>query len=81
MHHLRTIQVDLGHWVPQPQIMSQRAIAAEIKMYRPSVSCVVFWIHNSKFRWDYVQNEWRYHIDTQHHPPNDQTWYLGSWSL
>ncbi|KAF9465813.1 hypothetical protein BDZ94DRAFT_1159321 [Collybia nuda] len=77
LHHLRTIQVDLAHWVPQPHVMPQRAIAAEIKMYCPSIYCVVFWVHNTKFRWEYSQNEWRYHLDTQHYPQNDQTWYLG----
>ncbi|KAF5374182.1 hypothetical protein D9615_008866 [Tricholomella constricta] len=75
MHHLKSIQLDIAAWSPQPNLAAQRALAAELMVFCPSIRHVVFWINSTRFRWHYV-HEWLHHVDVQQHPQIDSTWTL-----
>lgn len=71
---LRYIQVDISAWLPHPNTSAQRVLAAELKMFRPTIRHVVFWYHTTRFSWHYNQERWHYQIDNNQHPHTDQSW-------
>ncbi|GLB45335.1 hypothetical protein LshimejAT787_2100950 [Lyophyllum shimeji] len=78
MHSLRCIQLDVLAWSPHPNIHAQRAIAIEMRVYCPSIHHVVFWIGQTRFRWQFVDDaqEWHSHVDTHQYPQFDNMWSL-----
>ena len=52
---------------------AQRAIAAELKTYCPTLKHVAFWIHGTRFRWHFV-HDWRSQVDGHAHPQMDSMW-------
>ncbi len=79
MHYLKSIELDIGKWQPSPMIPGgQRALAAELQIYCPSVQLVTFWIGNSRVRWSYTTNtgQWQHKIDPQLYPQYSNTWCL-----
>jgi hypothetical protein len=73
LHYLRSIQLDITRWTPHPVPPAQRALAAELKMYCPTIKYVTFWINDTRFRWHFLQ-DWRSQIDAQLHPQMDSMW-------
>ncbi|KAK2465798.1 hypothetical protein APHAL10511_002342 [Amanita phalloides] len=51
MHYVRTIELDIHRWQPLPNPSAQRALATEIRMYRPTVQLVVLWVGQTRIRW------------------------------
>ncbi|KAG5643828.1 hypothetical protein DXG03_009605 [Asterophora parasitica] len=75
MHNLKSIHLDVVAWAPHPNLAAQRALAAELKIYCPSIRHVVFWINSTRFRWQYAR-EWIHHVDLHLHPQVDLTWSM-----
>ncbi|RDB15335.1 hypothetical protein Hypma_004824 [Hypsizygus marmoreus] len=78
MRYLRSIHVDITHWAPHhPAPPAQRALAAELRVFCPSIRHVVFWIHGTRFRWMFsggAAQEWRSAMETGRYPPMDSSW-------
>jgi hypothetical protein len=73
LHYLRSIQLDISRWTPHPGMSAQRAIAAELKIYCPTIKHVAFWIHSTRFRWHFA-HDWRSQADGHVHPQMDNMW-------
>ncbi|KAI0917690.1 hypothetical protein AcW1_007170 [Taiwanofungus camphoratus] len=65
LHALDSIDVDVTYWEPRLTEPFQRTIAAELRIYCPSLSCVCFWISHHHFLWQCQDDEW-----TSTHFPN-----------
>ncbi|EAU80859.2 hypothetical protein CC1G_03035 [Coprinopsis cinerea okayama7 len=64
LHYLRCIEVDLSSWQPMPVAGAQRALAAELKTFCPSLRWVVVWLQHTRVTWTYGQNEmWVYRVE------------------
>ncbi|KAG5651460.1 hypothetical protein H0H81_008596 [Sphagnurus paluster] len=60
MHSLRTIQLDIGAWQPVPTQSAQRALAAELRVFCPSLRVVIFWIGTTRFSAGMTRFRWHY---------------------
>ena len=76
LRSLRHVHLDISKWLPHPHTGAQRALAAEMKVYCPSIRHVSFWYHSTRFRWHYSQEQWNPQVDNHQHPQLDQTWSL-----
>ncbi|EPQ54911.1 hypothetical protein GLOTRDRAFT_121851 [Gloeophyllum trabeum ATCC 11539] len=64
LYNLRTLELDLGAWVPQPSIHLQRALVMEMHIYRPTLQLVALWAGGDRrFDWsmDAETGEWTYY--------------------
>jgi len=73
LHYLRSIQLDISRWNPPPGVPAQRALAAELKVFCPTIKHVAFWIHGTRFRWHF-SNDWRSQVDAHLYPQMDPMW-------
>lgn len=73
MHQLRSIHLEVSQWSPHPNLSGQRALAAEMRAFCPSLRHVTFWIQATRFRWHFVQ-EWVSQVDLNQHPQFDPVW-------
>lgn len=74
LHYLRTIELDVTRWVPQPILTSQRALATEIKTFCPTIRTVAFWMGATRFKWTYSGEAWNQRTDTYQHPQYTFVW-------
>ena len=42
LRRLHTVELEVSDWEPQPSPQALRALASELRLYCPSVTCVVF---------------------------------------
>lgn len=73
LHYLRSIQLDISRWSPRPGTLAQRALAAELKTFCPTIKHVAFWIHTTRYRWHFG-HDWRSQVDGHMHPQMDTMW-------
>lgn len=60
MHHLRVIELQVTKWEPQPVGAIQMVLAAELRIFRPSLVLVAFWVGNSRFHWTREDDTWTF---------------------
>ncbi|PFH53270.1 hypothetical protein AMATHDRAFT_55015 [Amanita thiersii Skay4041] len=75
IHYLRTIELDIHRWQPLPSPAGQRALAAEIRMYRPTTQQVVFWVGQARIRWILQGEDWIQRIE------NNQYSHSNLWAV
>ncbi|KAG6898582.1 hypothetical protein C0993_005859 [Termitomyces sp. T159_Od127] len=82
---LRTVQFDLTHWVPHPDVRAQRALACEVHTFCAQIRNIVFWVGSTRVRWAWVVlqredgkdcGQWHSHVDVQQYPPFDLMWSM-----
>jgi hypothetical protein len=66
MHYVRTLELDIHRWQPQPSPAAQRAIVTEVRIYRPTIQQVVLWVGQTRIRWILQTGEWYQRIDGPH---------------
>ncbi|KIJ60312.1 hypothetical protein HYDPIDRAFT_99133 [Hydnomerulius pinastri MD-312] len=74
MHQLRMLEVDVTSWTPQPTGMLQRGLAAEIRIYCPSIEHICFWAGAGRTLWAIDGNDWSYHSESGQHSQLDGLW-------
>ncbi|KAF8636221.1 hypothetical protein AX17_003707 [Amanita inopinata Kibby_2008] len=74
MHYVQTIELDIHRWQPLPSPSAQRAIAAEIRMYRPTIKQVVLWVGQTRLRWILQGDEWYQRVDSHQYPDSTTLW-------
>jgi len=75
-HFLRLVHLDISKWTPHPNVTAQRALAAELIIFCPTIRQIVFWYHSTRYKWQYNQEKWYSQVDNRQHPQGDQTWSL-----
>ncbi|KAH7927644.1 hypothetical protein BV22DRAFT_260734 [Leucogyrophana mollusca] len=74
MYKLRTLELDIARWSPQPTGALQRALTTELRVYRPSLECVCFWIGANRTLWVLDGDRWDFQSETGQHPQLDALW-------
>ncbi|KAH7885154.1 hypothetical protein F5I97DRAFT_1338847 [Phlebopus sp. FC_14] len=74
MHHLRTLEVETTAWTPQPAGVIPRILAAEVRIYCPSIEYICFWMRSGRTLWIVDGNDWSYHSETGQHSQFDGLW-------
>ncbi|KDQ26152.1 hypothetical protein PLEOSDRAFT_1107018 [Pleurotus ostreatus PC15] len=56
--HLWAVEIDVSSWEPQPpNLFAQRAFAATMRTYAPSLRNVIFWVGEQKWLWKVMLTE------------------------
>ncbi|KAF9220524.1 hypothetical protein BS17DRAFT_316837 [Gyrodon lividus] len=77
MHQLRVLEVDVTSWTPQPTGILQRALAAELHIYSPSIEYICFWARATRTLWVVDGNDWSCHSENGQHSQFDALWKAG----
>ncbi|TFK38945.1 hypothetical protein BDQ12DRAFT_630043 [Crucibulum laeve] len=76
MHSLRSIELDIARWTPPPPTIAQRALAAELKIYCPTICTVTFWIGGTRCRWLHDGMVWiSQSVDLNQYPNLNRNWH------
>lgn len=75
---IRSIELDITHWMPSPMTSAQRALASELKTFNPALRLVFFWINHSRTRWLWndVKEAWVSKVEHSVHRAQGQHWTL-----
>ncbi|KIK98531.1 hypothetical protein PAXRUDRAFT_133987 [Paxillus rubicundulus Ve08.2h10] len=77
VNQLRILEVDVTSWTPQPTGILQRALAAEIRIYCPSIEYICFGAGATRTLWMVDGNDWSCHSETGQHSQFDALWKAG----
>lgn len=74
MHQLRMLEVDVTSWIPKPTGALQRALAAELRIYSPSIEYICFWAGATRTLWAVDGNDCVHHTETVQNAQFDALW-------
>jgi len=74
MHGLQALEVDVTQWNPPLIGTFQRTVAAELRIYCPSIRSIKFWIGLNRFFWTIEADVWSCKHDICQYRHNDGAW-------
>ncbi|KAH6907654.1 hypothetical protein BKA70DRAFT_360968 [Coprinopsis sp. MPI-PUGE-AT-0042] len=77
---IRSVEIDITHWMPTPILSAQRALASELKTFNPTLRLVFFWINHNKIRWlwNETKETWVSKVESNVHRAHGQHWCAGA---